>query len=591
MTNAVLLNNVEHRDLRVVTERASEFGHNTWYALMFPLEFRALQGQYPIFFQRDAASGKFFPLALLGLQPGENLFLRDGHWASSYVPLTIRLGPFLIGRQNFVYDGVHKSRRVIHIDLDSPRVSRERGEALFLEYGGNSPYLDSVADMLDAIHHGIEQSEKFIRALQAHGLLESFTLDVTLDSGEANQLGGFYTVDEERLRGLSSEDLNELHREGFLEAIYMVMASQSQLRRLIDERTAGSPRDNGGNMGQPFIETANLRSADEIGGIAPDNVLSALAGVDRPLILRGYCERFPAVRAATESARAMADYLLDHYSGVPVNGCYGSADTGGRVFYNDDMSGFNFQTRRTELGQLLDDILATAQSGQMPMRYMPSSEVTHWFPRFAAENDAGLQGVSPLGSLWLGNKVRVAAHYDFPNNLACNIAGRRRFTLLPPEQIANLYPGPLEFAPGGQEISLVDFYDPDFKRFPRFRQALDHALVAELAPGDALFLPGMWWHHVECLDALNVLYTHWWRDSAAFMGRPTNALLHAILGLRNLPEHQRKAWKALFSYYIFDADEGAAEHIEPSARGILQQPMSLDAAMQLRAKLQNDLKR
>ncbi|QKX17141.1 SapC family protein [Microbulbifer sp. YPW1] len=236
MTNAVLLNNVEHRDLRVQTGRSAAFGDDNWYALTFPLEFRALQGQYPIFFQKDANTGAFFPLALLGLEPGENLYLRDDQWAASYLPLTIRREPFLIGRQNFVEDGVQKTRRVIHIDLDSPRVNREQGEALFLEYGGNSPFLDGVADMLEAIHHGIEQSEKFIRALQIHGLLESFTMDITLDNGEANQLKGFYTIDEERLRALNAEDLNELHQAGFLEAIYMVLASQSQVRRLIDEK-------------------------------------------------------------------------------------------------------------------------------------------------------------------------------------------------------------------------------------------------------------------------------------------------------------------------------------------------------------------
>ncbi|MCW8125917.1 SapC family protein [Microbulbifer halophilus] len=236
MTNAVLLNNVEHGDLRVNAERHAALGDDAWFALTFPLEFRALQGQYPIFFQKDASSGSFFPLALLGFQPGENLYLREDGWAASYVPLTIRREPFLIGRQDFVEDGVQKSRRVIHIDIDNPRVNRERGEPLFLEYGGNSPYLDSVADMLDAIHRGIEQSEKFVRALQVNGLLEPFTLDVTLDNGEANQLKGFYTIDEERLRGMSAEDLDELHRAGFLEAIYMAMASQSQLRRLIDEK-------------------------------------------------------------------------------------------------------------------------------------------------------------------------------------------------------------------------------------------------------------------------------------------------------------------------------------------------------------------
>ena len=344
-------------------------------------------------------------------------------------------------------------------------------------------------------------------------------------------------------------------------------------------------------MGKTFIDNAGLPSAVEVRDVAPGNVLEVVNGVTRPLILRGLCAHFPAVQAGKQSARSMADYLLAQYSGNPINGCYGSAETGGRVFYNEDLSGFNFDTRRVSLDTLLDEILQSADVENPPMRYMPSSEVTYWFPEFSKHNDAGVNSVSPIGSLWLGNRVRVAAHYDFPNNLACNIAGRRRFTLLPPEQITNLYPGPLEFAPGGQEISLVDFYHPDFEKFPRFREALENAQIAELEAGDALYIPGMWWHHVESLDLLNVLYTHWWRDSEAYMGRPTNALLHSVLGLRNLPTHQRKAWKALFDYYIFDAEEGAADHIPASARGILEQPLSLEKSMQLRAKLQNDLKR
>ncbi|MCQ3830875.1 SapC family protein [Microbulbifer elongatus] len=236
MTNAVLLNNVEHRDLRVQTERSAELGDDVWYALTFPLEFRALQGQYPIFFQRDASTGSFFPLVLLGFEPGENLYLRDGHWAAAYLPLTIRREPFLIGRQHFVEDGIQKTRRVIHIDLDNPRVNRKRGEPLFLEYGGSSPFLDGVSEMLEAIHQGVEQSEKFIRQLQIHGLLEPCTMDITLNNGETNQLKGFYTIDEPRLRALNAEDLSELHQAGFLEAIYMVLASQSQMRQLIDEK-------------------------------------------------------------------------------------------------------------------------------------------------------------------------------------------------------------------------------------------------------------------------------------------------------------------------------------------------------------------
>ena len=236
MTNAVLLNNVEHRDLKVRSDNAEALGGDSWFALTFPLEFRALQGQYPIFFQRDSKTEAFFPLALMGFQPGENLFMREGKWGSSYIPLTIRRGPFLIGRQSYSEDGVQKTRRVIHIDLDSPLVSSDRGEPLFLEYGGSTPFLDSVADMLDAIHHGIEQNEKFIRMLQVYGLLESFTLDITLDNGASNQLKGFYTIDEERLKSLGANELAELHDAGFLEAIYMLLASQSQVRRLIDEK-------------------------------------------------------------------------------------------------------------------------------------------------------------------------------------------------------------------------------------------------------------------------------------------------------------------------------------------------------------------
>ena len=345
------------------------------------------------------------------------------------------------------------------------------------------------------------------------------------------------------------------------------------------------------DMGEAVVEATNLPVAEEIWGVTPDKVFETVAGARQPLVLRGYCEHFPAVQAGKKSPRAMANYLLEFYSNRPVNGCFGSVDTAGRVFYNERMDGFNFDTRQVDLGVLLDDILSHAGANQEPMRYMPSSEVSYWFPRFSVENDAGVAGVSPVGSLWLGNKVRIAAHYDFPDNLACNIAGRRRFTLFPPDQVANLYPGPLDFAPGGQEISLVDFRCPDFERFPKFHTALANAMVAELNAGDALYLPGMWWHHVECLESLNVLYTHWWRDSAAFMGRPTNALLHAILGLRNLPAHQRKAWKALFEYYVFDVEERDVDHIALDARGVLAQPMSLEVAMQLRAKLQNDLKR
>ncbi|MEW5249513.1 SapC family protein [Microbulbifer discodermiae] len=236
MTNAVPLNSVDHSELRVITERSAAYGDDVWYALTFPLEFRSLQASYPIFFQKDARTGNFLCLALLGFTEGENLYLRDGRWDASYVPLAIRRQPFLIGRQTVFEEGREKNQRVVHIDLENPRVNSDKGEALFLQHGGNSPYLDQVADMLEAIHQGLGQNEGFIAALLAHELLESFTLDITLDNGERNQLVGFYTINEDRLRQLDGETLAQLHSAGYLEAIFMAMASQSNVRRLMDEK-------------------------------------------------------------------------------------------------------------------------------------------------------------------------------------------------------------------------------------------------------------------------------------------------------------------------------------------------------------------
>ncbi|MEW5249512.1 cupin-like domain-containing protein [Microbulbifer discodermiae] len=334
---------------------------------------------------------------------------------------------------------------------------------------------------------------------------------------------------------------------------------------------------------------ADLPPVVEVDKLPADSIAGKIRGLSQPLVIRDFCAHWPAVVAGRAAPRQAADYLRGHYKGVPVSACYGAPETGGRVFYNEELSGFNYRSVREDLNRVLDDILACAHSEKPPMIYMASTDVGHWFPGFAAENDAGISQLNPTGFLWLGNRVRIAAHYDLPDNLACVIAGRRRFTLFPPEQIANLYPGPLEFAPGGQEISLVDLHNPDFERFPRFQEALASAQVAELHPGDALFLPGMWWHHVESLDSFNLLYTQWWRDSPAYMGRPMNALLHGILSIRDLPERQRDAWKALLDYYVFDAN--GADHIAEPARGVQSRPLSELQARRLRAELLNRLKR
>jgi hypothetical protein len=220
--------------------------------------------------------------------------------------------------------------------------------------------------------------------------------------------------------------------------------------------------------------------------------------------------------------------------------------------------------------------------------YVGSTVVDQWLPGFREVNDLGLVVANPLVSFWLGNQTRISAHYDFPDNIACVVAGHRRFTLFPPEQVDNLYVGPLEMTPSGQAISLVDFAHPDLQRFPKFATALEHARVVELAPGDAVFIPSMWWHHVESQSELNLLVNYWWCDSLPELGSPTGALLHAMLAIRDLPPHQRKAWANLFNHYVFEADESTHGHIPEHARGCLS-TFTQDSARRMRALLLNKL--
>jgi hypothetical protein len=214
--------------------------------------------------------------------------------------------------------------------------------------------------------------------------------------------------------------------------------------------------------------------------------------------------------------------------------------------------------------------------------------VEDYFPGFENQNTLDIGEASPLVSIWMGNQSRVAAHFDAPKNVACVVSGHRRFTLFPPEQLPNLYVGPLDLTPAGQAISLVDFANPDYERFPRFRDALAAAQVADMAPGDALYLPSMWWHHVEGLEPVNVLVNYWWSAAEGVSGNPMNALIHALMSIRGLPPEQRQAWRGLFDHYIFEPDGDEVAHIPENRRGVLG---SLDRSTlrQLRAMLRNAL--
>ncbi len=236
MANHVLLNNIAHKDLKVITDRAEKYGDNVMFTTTFPLEFRNIQSTYPIFFQKNNQTGAFNAIALFGFKENENLYLNENGWNASYIPLTIERHPFLIGFQQFQEEGIAKKQMVIHIDMDNPRVNETEGTVLFMPHGGNTNYLEHVASVLEAIHYGYEHSEGFINMLLELDLLESFSLDIQLNDGSNNQMQGFYTINEDKLGALNGDMLAKLHRQGYLQAIYMVVASHSNIRPLIDEK-------------------------------------------------------------------------------------------------------------------------------------------------------------------------------------------------------------------------------------------------------------------------------------------------------------------------------------------------------------------
>ncbi|WP_394174291.1 cupin-like domain-containing protein [Thalassotalea litorea] len=333
-----------------------------------------------------------------------------------------------------------------------------------------------------------------------------------------------------------------------------------------------------------------IKSVDFVDLVDAEKLTSDIWCSDKPIIIKGLVKDWPVVKAGKKSNLALHEYLKKFDRGQVVGAGILEPEQQGRLFYNDDFTGFNFQRCNVSFSEFLTQMQRNRQTKLPRGMYVGSTQVDSLLPGFRDENNLiALDDFDPLMSIWISNQTRIAAHHDVPNNIACCISGKRRFTLFPPEQVQNLYIGPLDFTPAGQAISLVDFYNPDFTAYPRFEQALSHALVAELEPGDALFLPSMWWHHVEGLEDFNILINYWWQTNAPAMGAPIDALYHALLNIKHLPETQKKAWKAMFEHYIFNSDEQALKHIPDDKLGVLNDN---DAAMRtIRSMLLHKLNR
>ncbi len=334
----------------------------------------------------------------------------------------------------------------------------------------------------------------------------------------------------------------------------------------------------------PSVEVIELTSPAEL----TDELLTR----ETPWIARGLVGDWPLVEEGKRGGyQAALNYLLGFYQGRPITAFIAEPHINGRFFYNDTLEGFNFTQVDTTLDRVSTKLDALTSDATHPALYVGSTNVDAWLPGFRTENDLPFGSRDPLMSLWLGNKSRVAAHFDYPRNIACCALGTRTFTVFPPEQLPNLYIGPWDLTPAGQPICMVDFHQPDLARFPKFEEAWSQALIAELLPGDALYLPGMWWHHVEATEDVNILINYWWSDTPAVLGSPTDAFNHALLSLKSLPPAQKAAWRTFFEHYVFADDTAAAvAHLPEDRRGRLG-VVDDTTARRLRAELTNRLKR
>ncbi|WP_024869992.1 cupin-like domain-containing protein [Pseudoxanthomonas suwonensis] len=336
-----------------------------------------------------------------------------------------------------------------------------------------------------------------------------------------------------------------------------------------------------------------LASVRVIEGCRPDALpLETLLRDNLPTVLKGLARDWTLVQAGLRSPQAAMDELRAHYNGRPVQYNWGEPETAGRPFYKPGFTELNCEVRRGTLDQVLDELAGYQDDPRPPTYYVASLLVDYCLPGLRAGNDLDFaaQGVQAPPAIWIGNRVTASCHYDAPNNIACCAVGRRRFTLFPPDQIGNLYPGPLEPTPGGQSVSVVDFNAPDLERFPRFGEAMAVGQTVVLEPGDAIFIPSMWWHHVQGLDPFTVLVNYWWASMPAWIPTPMHALYHAIWALRDRPEHEKQAWREVFEYYVFGPAGRAGEHLPEAARGFLG-PFDEMTARRMRALLMGKLNR
>jgi len=318
--------------------------------------------------------------------------------------------------------------------------------------------------------------------------------------------------------------------------------------------------------------------------------LHAAVAHGKPLVIRGLVRHWPIVQLALQSDTAFAQRLAELDNGADVTTLLIAPEASGIIGYTEDLSDFNYQHFKVPITLGLQRLAKYSQRERAPGLVIQSVPLRECLPGLLADHTLPFLDSHIEPRLWLGNRTITPTHFDSQHNIACVVCGTRRFTLFPPEQLPNLYVGPLDFAPTGAAISLARLDRPGDPRYPRLKLALAAARAAELHEGDAIYIPPLWWHHVESLEQLNALVNYWWNavDVPGYVsGHARAALFHCLLAFRALPPAQRAAWRNLLDYYVF-ADGDPAAHIPERRHGVLG-PLTTDVVEELKQRSRQNL--
>lgn len=310
----------------------------------------------------------------------------------------------------------------------------------------------------------------------------------------------------------------------------------------------------------------------------------------QPVIIRGLVADWPVVQAASGSPARLKDYLAVFDVGGRVETYLGTPAIAGKYYYRSDFKGFNFERRIMKLLDALQTIVEALDRPEAQSVYVGSVPTGDSLPGFAAANPMPLLGAGVSPRIWLGTRSNVSCHHDTFDNLACVIAGRRRFTLFAPELIDRLYVGPIDNTMAGAPVSLAASADAaEERKFPRFEEIRAQAVRVELEVGDALYLPKLWWHKVESLAPLNGLVNYWWDAFSAGPDAPYTSMLLAMIAISERPPAERQAWKAFFDHYVFRTNGHPLAHLPPEQHGLLG-PLKPENYARIRARVMHMLR-